>query len=70
MKKTKIASKSATIVRNVIVRRNLDAADTKEFSKAAKTFAGKATNNKEEARNILVGLGIHTPAGKLSKRYS
>lgn len=44
-------------------------ADVKRFDKAAKTFTGKATVSQKAARKTLVGLGINTKTGKLTKRY-
>lgn len=43
--------------------------DVKRFDKAAKTFTGKATGSRAAARKTLIDLGIHTQAGKLTKRY-
>jgi hypothetical protein len=43
--------------------------DLKRFDKAAKTFTGKATESRAAARKTLIDLGIHTQAGKLTKRY-
>jgi len=44
--------------------------DVQRFSKLAKTYAGKALGSKAKAKAALRSLGTHTPAGRLSKRYS
>lgn len=41
-----------------------------KFRKDAKSFTAKATASQKKARDTLVALGIYTPSGKLSKRYS
>ncbi len=43
--------------------------DATRFSKAAANFAKKATASKKVAHRTLVGLGIYTVSGKLSKNY-
>lgn len=45
-------------------------ADAEEFERAAAAWAKKATRSKETARAELVRMGIITPAGRLTKRYS
>lgn len=41
----------------------------KEFRTAAKGYSAKATKSKKAAQAVLVELGIHTPKGKLTKKY-
>lgn len=47
----------------------IDKEAVKRFSKAAKTYSGKATISQQAAQRTLIGLGISTQAGKLTKRY-
>ena len=40
-----------------------------EFRKAAADYTRKATVSKAAARQALIGLGIYTASGKLTKNY-
>jgi hypothetical protein len=40
------------------------------FRKAAKAFTTRAIRSKAAARKVLVGEGIYTKSGNLTKRYS
>jgi len=51
----------------------MDLADPRsaaQFRKAAKLFTIRATKTKAAARQTLVGEGIYTKAGKLTKHYA
>ena len=41
-----------------------------KFRRDAESYTTKATKSQKKARATLVDLGIYTPSGKLSKRYS
>lgn len=45
-------------------------AAAQRFRKASKAYAKEATQSQEKARQVLIELGIYTPKGKLTKRYS
>lgn len=40
------------------------------FRKAAAVFTARAIKSRESALKVLVGEGIYTKSGKLTKRYS
>ena len=40
------------------------------FRKAADAFNARAMRSKAAARKVSIDEGIHTPSGKLTKRYS
>lgn len=50
--------------------RSFTSEDTKRFAVAVKEYVRAATASKQKARQTLVELGIYTPSGKLTKRYS
>ena len=48
----------------------LTMADVEEFERKAAEWEREVTKSKETARAELVKMGIITPAGRLTKRYS
>lgn len=62
-------ARKAAVVRRVAVKALSSSGEVDRFSKAAKTFERDATESREKARQTLVGLGIHTASGKLTKHY-
>ena len=61
----RMAKPKSTIVRTTVNT----AKDATRFREAAADFAKKATVSKKVAYRTLVGLGIYTASGKLSKNY-
>jgi hypothetical protein len=63
------SSRKGAAARQDVLTPTPDKEDVKRFDKAAKTFTGKATESRQTARQTLIGLGISTQTGKLTKRY-
>jgi hypothetical protein len=66
---TKAPTRNTAGAKAGVAKPALNADEVKRFGKAAKTFTGKATVSRHAARQALIGLGISTQSGKLTKRY-
>lgn len=66
---TKAPTRNTASTKEGVAKPALDTDEVKRFDKAAKTFTGKATVSRRAARQTLIGLGISTQSGKLTKRY-
>ena len=64
-KKKKKTKQKVIVVRPGV----LNQADADRFSIACKKYIKKVTKTKETAQKALQKLGIHTPTGRITKRY-